>query len=112
VDYKLGRAPKPARALQLPIYSICAQQTLERQRDIRLTIAKAGYVAFKEKNAFVDLAGKSGDVVAALRDGQERFLDAIAGIEGGEYPPSPDEPWTCTRCGFPHVCRKDYVGDE
>ena len=30
----------------------------------------------------------------------------------GEYPPSPDEPWTCTRCGFPHVCRKDYVGDE
>ena len=112
VDYKLGRAPKPARALQLPIYGICAQQTLERQRGISLPIAKAGYVAFKEKNAFVDLAGKSGDVVAALGDGQRRFLAAIAGIEGGEYPPSPDEPWTCTRCGFPHVCRKDYVGDE
>ena len=112
VDYKLGRAPKTARALQLPIYGICAQQTLEQQRGIRLPIAKAGYVAFKEKNAFVDLAGKSGDVGAALRDGQQRFLDAIARIEAGEYPPSPDEPWTCTRCAFPHVCRKDYVGDE
>lgn len=112
VDYKLGRAPKPARALQLPIYGICAQQQLERQRGERLPIARAGYVAFKEKNAFVDLAGKSGDVDAALREGQQRFLDAIARIEAGEYPPSPDEPWTCTRCGFPHVCRKDYVGDE
>ena len=30
VDYKLGRAPKPARALQLPIYGVCAQQQLER----------------------------------------------------------------------------------
>jgi CRISPR/Cas system-associated exonuclease Cas4 (RecB family) len=112
VDYKLGRAPKPARALQLPIYGICAQQQLERQRGERLPIARAGYVAFKEKNAFVDLAGKSGDVDAALREGQQRFLDAISRIEAGEYPPSPDEPWTCTRCGFPHVCRKDYVGDE
>jgi hypothetical protein len=112
VDYKLGRAPKPARALQLPIYGICAQQQLERQRGAHMPIARAGYVAFKEKNAFVDLAGKSGDVAAALREGQQRFLDAIARIEAGEYPPSPDEPWTCTRCGFPHVCRKDYVGDE
>ena len=112
VDYKLGRAPKPARALQLPIYGICARQRLEAARGERLPIARAGYVAFKEKNAFVDLAGKSGDIEAALREGQQRFLDAIARIEAGEYPPSPDEPWTCNRCGFPHVCRKDYVGDE
>jgi RecB family exonuclease len=112
IDYKLGRAPKTARALQLPIYGLCAQQQIERERGVRLPIGRAGYVAFKEKNAFVDLAGKSGDVAAALADGQQRFLDAIAGIERGEYPPSPDEPWTCNRCGFPHVCRKDYVGDE
>jgi CRISPR/Cas system-associated exonuclease Cas4 (RecB family) len=112
VDYKLGRAPKPARALQLPIYGICARQRLEAARGERLPIARAGYVAFKEKNAFVDLAGKSGDIDAALGEGQQRFLDAIARIEAGQYPPSPDEPWTCNRCGFPHVCRKDYVGDE
>ena len=112
VDYKLGRAPKPARALQLPIYGLCAQQQLERDRGIPLAISRAGYVAFKEKNAFVDLAGRSGDIEAALRDGQQTFLDAIARIEAGDYPPDPDEEWTCNRCGFPHVCRKDYVGDE
>ena len=29
VDYKLGRAPKPGRALQLPVYGVCASQQLE-----------------------------------------------------------------------------------
>jgi hypothetical protein len=112
IDYKLGRAPKPTRALQLPIYGICAQQDLEARRGRRWPIARAGYVAFKEKNAFVELGSRSGSVDAALGEGQARFLDTVARIERGEYPPDPDEPWTCTRCGFPHVCRKDYVGDE
>ena len=112
IDYKLGRAPKPARALQLPVYGLCAQQDLEARRGRAWPLASAGYVAFKEKNAFVELGGRSGNVEAALREGQARFLDAVARIERGEYPPDPDEPWTCTRCGFPHVCRKDYVGDE
>jgi RecB family exonuclease len=112
IDYKLGRAPKPARALQLPVYGLCAQQDLEKRRGRRWPLASAGYVAFKEKNAFVELGGRAGNVDAALREGQARFLDAVARIEGGAYPPDPDEPWTCTRCGFPHVCRKDYVGDE
>ena len=112
IDYKLGRAPKPARALQLPVYGLCAQQDLEKRRGRPSPVASAGYVAFKEKNAFVELGGRSGNVEAALREGQARFLDAVARIEKGSYPPDPDEPWTCTRCGFPHVCRKDYVGDE
>ena len=70
IDYKLGRAPKPARALQLPVYGICAQQHLEARRGRRWPLASAGYVAFKEKNAFVELGGRSGNVDAALRDGQ------------------------------------------
>ena len=111
IDYKLGRAPKSSRALQLPIYGICAQQDLEARRGTGWPLARAGYVAFKEKNAFVELGGRPGNIDGALREGQERFLDAVARIEGGQYPPDPDEPWTCTRCGFPHVCRKDYVGD-
>jgi hypothetical protein len=112
VDYKLGRAPKPARSLQLPIYSICASQSLEGRLGHSWSIGRAGYVAFREKNAFVELGGRGGNLQAALADGQRRFLEAITRIEAGEFPPSPDEPWTCTRCGFPHVCRKDYVGDE
>jgi RecB family exonuclease len=112
VDYKLGRAPKPARSLQLPVYSVCAQQQLEGYLGRSWSLGYAGYVAFREKNPFVELRGKAGNLTSAISDGQIRFLDAIARIEAGEFPPSPDEPWTCTRCGFPHVCRKDYVGDE
>ena len=112
IDYKLGRAPKPARALQLPIYGLCAQQRLGGRHGRSWTLGRAGYVAFREKNAFVELGGRGGNLAAALADGQQRFLDAIAHIEAGEFPAAPDEPWTCTRCGYPHVCRKDYVGDE
>ena len=113
VDYKLGRAPKPGRALQLPIYGVCAQQDLDGRLGQHWAIGKAGYVAFREKNAFVELGGaRGGNLGTALQEGQERFLAALDRIEAGEYPADPEEAWTCTRCGFPHVCRKDYVGDE
>lgn len=112
VDYKLGRAPKPARALQLPVYGVCAAHQLEGRHGRHWSVGRAGYLAFREKNAFVDVAGRSGNLDAALREGELRFTGAIGRIEAGEFPPSPDEAWTCTRCGFSDVCRKDYVGDE
>jgi hypothetical protein len=112
VDYKLGRAPKPARALQLAVYAVCAGQQLAGHGGRTWTLGRAGYVAFKEKNPFIELGGRGGNLAEALQEGQLKFIDAIDRIERGEFPPSPDEPWTCTRCGFSHVCRKDYVGDE
>jgi hypothetical protein len=112
IDYKLGRAPKPGRVLQLPIYGVCSEQQLDGYLGRRWTLGRAGYVAFREKNAFIELRGRSGGIEEALRDGQQRFLTAVDGIEAGSFPVDPDEPWTCTRCGFSHVCRKDYVGDE
>jgi hypothetical protein len=111
VDYKLGRAPKPARALQLPVYGVCAAQHLEGRHGRSWTLSRAGYVAFRERNAFVPL-GSSSSLDAALEDGQERFLDAVRAIEDGLFPVDPDEPFLCTRCGYAAVCRKDYVGDE
>jgi RecB family exonuclease len=112
VDYKLGRAPKTGRALQLPIYGVSAAQQLARRTGRTRTVSRAGYVAFKEKNAFVDIGGRGGQTEAALKEGEARFVEAIDGIESGRFPVDPDEPWLCTRCGFAHVCRKDYVGDE
>ena len=112
VDYKLGRAPKASRALQLPVYSVCAAQQLEGRHGRSWSVGRAGYVAFREKNPFVELGGRSGNLAAALAEGQQRLVETIARIEAGQFPPAPDEAWTCTRCGFPHVCRKDYVGDE
>jgi len=111
IDYKLGRAPKPARALQLPVYGLCASQHLDGRHGRQWAVSRAGYVAFREKNAFVALGGSSS-LAEALKDGQRRMLGAVSAIERGEFPPRPDEPFMCTRCGYPSVCRKDYVGDE
>ena len=111
VDYKLGKAPKPSRALQLPVYAVCAEQSLGVRHGRSWTLGRAGYVAFREKNAFVALGGSSS-LAEAVDAGQERFLAAIDAIERGEFPPNPDEPFLCTRCGYAAVCRKDYVGDE
>jgi RecB family exonuclease len=112
VDYKLGRAPKPARALQLPVYSVCASQQLEGRHGRSWPLSRAGYLAFREKNAFVSLGSTPAQTMQALEDGQERMVAAVAGIEQGVFPVDPDEPFLCTRCGYAAVCRKDYVGDE
>lgn len=109
VDYKIGRAPKLSRALQLPVYSVCASQGLAGDDGRDRAISRAGYVAFREKNAFVAVGQ---NLEKALADGQQRFLRAVDGIEEGSFPPRPDEPWLCTRCGYAMVCRKDYVGDD
>ena len=111
IDYKLGRAPKSARALQLPVYGVCAEQQLEGRHGRNWAVSRAGYVAFKEKNSFVSL-GASSSLKEALEEGQERLLTAVGGIERGDFPPRPEEPFLCTRCGYAGVCRKDYVGDE
>jgi RecB family exonuclease len=111
IDYKLGKAPKPGRALQLPIYGLCAQQSLAGRHGRTWTLGRAGYVAFREKNSFVALGGSSS-LDEAVAAGQVRLLTAIDAIERGEFPPNPDEPFICTRCGYATVCRKDYVGDE
>ena len=111
IDYKLSKAPKPARALQLSIYGVCAEQALDGRRGKAWSLTRAGYVAFKEKDAFVPLS-RSTELSDALREGQQRFLDAIAGIESGEFPVRPDDPFRCQWCGYSRVCRKDYVGDE
>ena len=90
---------------------MCAQQSLEGRHGRSWTLGRAGYVAFREKNPFVAL-GTSTSLAEAVGVGQERLLAAIDAIERGEFPPRPDEPFICTRCGYASVCRKDYVGDE
>ena len=108
LDYKLGRAPDRKRALQLPIYGLCAQQALNGRRGRAWTLAHAGYLAFKEKSPYVELQ----PLDKALADGQARLLATVGAIEAGEFPVQPDEPFFCTWCAFSGVCRKDYVGDE
>ena len=95
----------------MPVYGICAQQSLEGRHQRSWTLGCAGYVAFREKNAFVALAPPNL-LDQALAAGQERLLGAVDAIERGEFPPNPEEPFLCSRCSYATVCRKDYVGDD
>ena len=46
IDYKSGYAPQPKRALQVPVYALCAQERLAEQRGGTWQVDEAAYVAF------------------------------------------------------------------
>ncbi len=110
IDYKLGWPPNRTRALQLPIYSLCAQQRLGGRLGKNWTIGEAAYLAFKGPKRVVPLF-TPGDRDRLLAESQDRLIDAIDRINRGEFPPRPDDVYWCETCAFAAVCRKDYVGD-
>ncbi|HWF84554.1 MAG TPA: PD-(D/E)XK nuclease family protein, partial [Vicinamibacterales bacterium] len=61
IDYKLGWPPQRARALQLPIYSLCAEQELARTRGRRWVVGEAVYLAFKGPRRVVPLFTNDGE---------------------------------------------------
>ena len=112
VDYKLGRAPRPGRALQLPIYAVCASQALSGYRDRTWRPGESGYVAFGATRPLVPVVGPGVDPAPILADGQARFVEAVDGIERGELPPRPVEERLCASCGYAAVCRKGAGRDD
>jgi ATP-dependent helicase/nuclease subunit B len=110
IDYKLGWPPQRTRALQLPIYSLCAEQRLASHRGRRWMLGEAAYLAFKGPRRVVPLFTAS-DRGKVLADAQQRLVDTLDAIGRGEFPPTPDDVWRCETCAFASVCRKDYVGD-
>ena len=111
IDYKLGWPPNRARALQLPIYGVCAEQRLANHRGRSWTLGEAAYLAFKGPKRVVPLFGSPADRDKALGDAQQRLADTLDAIERGEFPPTPDDVYRCETCSAASVCRKDYVGD-
>jgi RecB family exonuclease len=111
IDYKLGWPPNPAKALQLPLYSICAEQRLAAYRGRRWSSGEAVYLAFKGPRRVVPLFSRPEQRTKVLADAQQRLADAIDAIDRGEFPPTPDDVWRCETCTFAAVCRKDYVGE-
>lgn len=111
IDYKSGRPPSAKRMLQLPVYSVCASQQLDGRHGRSWAVGAGGYIAFRDARRFVPLADR-GNLDHVLQEAQARLLHAIDGMEAGEFPPDPVEPFRCTFCAYPGVCRKDYVGDE
>jgi RecB family exonuclease len=111
IDYKLGWPPNQTRALQLPIYSLCAQQRLASHRGRAWMLGEAVYLAFKGPKRVVPLFSAPAERDKVLADAQQRVADTLDAIERGEFPPTPDDVYRCETCRFATVCRKDYVGD-
>lgn len=111
IDYKSGRAPDPKRALQLPIYSLAARERLRGYGGRDWALGEAAYISFGGPRSLTPLVGRGGDRDKVLADAQARLLRAVDGIERGEFPVDPEDPFRCTFCAYSGVCRKDYVGD-
>ena len=113
IDYKSGYPPNPKRALQVPVYALCAQERLAAHDGHPWTVDEAAYVAFSGKRALVPVI-KAGapDPNGILATARERVFAAVDGVGRGEFPPRPHDPMICNYCAYTSVCRKDYVGDE
>jgi RecB family exonuclease len=114
IDYKSGREPDVKRALQVAVYALCAQETLERRDREHWSVQEAAYVALGgAKRTLVPVVdAASDDAEQTLADARGRLHAVLDGIARGEFPPSPFEPRWCRYCAYPSVCRKDYVDDE
>jgi ATP-dependent helicase/nuclease subunit B len=113
IDYKTGYAPEPRRALQVPIYALCARERLEERDGAEWVVHDAAYVAFTGKRTLVPVIRPGRDEAPEVLDGaRARLLDVLSGIGVGLFPPKPHDPMICRYCAYSSVCRKDYVGDE
>jgi RecB family exonuclease len=114
IDYKSGREPEVRRALQVPVYAMCAQEQLGARDGQDWTVDEAVYIALggtkRTLVPVIDAGG--GDAVATLTEARARLQAVLDGIARGEFPPRPYEPRWCRYCAYPSVCRKDYIDDE
>jgi RecB family exonuclease len=110
IDYKLGWPPDRTRALQLPIYGLCAEQYLEGRGGRRWALGEAAYLAFKGPRRVVPLFTSAEGRRDTLAGAQRRLADTVDLVTRGSFPPAPDDAFRCESCGYSGVCRKDYVG--
>jgi ATP-dependent helicase/nuclease subunit B len=111
IDYKLSSAPQKSRALQLPIYGLCAEQRLQAYNGRSWTLGEAAYIAFRGPKRVHPLFTARADRDEVLHAAQEKLVGAVDAIESGRFPPTPNDVFLCGFCSFASVCRKDYVGD-
>ncbi len=109
VDYKSGYAPAASRALQVPIYALCAREQLTARDGAPWTIDAAAYIAFSGKRALVPVVASGEDPEPVLASARDRLIELVRGVSGGMFPPRPHDTVRCRSCAFSSVCRKDYV---
>ena len=107
IDYKTGSAPERGRALQVPVYALCAQERLRDHDGTAWSVEEALYVSFGGRKSVVRMA--AGDDLETLATARDRLFGLVDRINAGEFPPRPHDPMMCAYCAYPSVCRKDYV---
>ena len=107
IDYKTGSAPERGRALQVPVYALCAQERLRDHDGSAWDVEEALYVSFSGRKSVVRMA--ASDDLETLATARDRLFGLVDQINAGEFPPRPHDPMMCTYCAYPSVCRKDYV---
>jgi RecB family exonuclease len=114
IDYKSGREPEVKRALQVPVYAMCAREQLQARGGQDWTVDEAAYVALGgTKRTLVPVIDAGGDKAeATLAEARSRLQAVLDGIARGEFPPRPYEPRWCRYCAYSSVCRKDYIEDD
>jgi RecB family exonuclease len=115
VDYKSGAVPETSRALQVPIYALCAQEQLTARDGAPWTIAEAEYVSLAGRRSSVPVVQATdgaADREEALQGARERLDAVLAGMRDGDCAPRPYDPLICRSCAFSSVCRKDFGGEE
>jgi RecB family exonuclease len=109
IDYKTGYAPAVSRALQVPIYALCAQERAAQLAGGSWSVYEGAYLAFTGKRPLVQVLGVGDDPEPMLTSARERLFEATSGVAQGAFPPRPHDPLLCRTCAYPAVCRKDYV---
>jgi ATP-dependent helicase/nuclease subunit B len=109
IDYKSGAAPSAKRAVQLPVYGVCAERAFAGELGRTWQVGEAAYLAFGDRRAYVPVIASAEDRAAAMDAAIGRLVDAVEAIGRGEFPPRPAEWSLCNSCAFAAICRKDYV---
>jgi len=115
IDYKSGAVPAVTRALQAPIYALCAQERLTARDGQPWHVEEAAYVGLASRRPVIPVvSADAGDAEkrAALADARARLLAVVDGIGRGSFPPRPYDTMICRSCAFSTVCRKEYAADE
>ena len=114
IDYKSGSAPQPKRALQAPIYALCAQERLA-ERDGQPWDDRRSLVRRVCRQAPAGAAWSSpGRLMRPPSSPLRAPASSRSSTPSNEanFQPRPYELRICSYCAYPSVCRKDYVGDE
>lgn len=109
IDYKSKQTPDLKVALQLPIYSVCARESLRASTGRDWVIGEAMYLSFEGDKAVVPLRAKGRTIDDLLADAQDRLLAALDGIAAGRFPPQPARKALCGPCPYRAVCRLEIV---